>query len=209
MDTLLRPTRLFSPAREALASAVGLAESAAIAQQLCADANACRPAIRLLVVDDEPLARESAALALRAAGYRVDFASDGEEGWDALQRTNYDLLITDNAMPRLTGIELLQRIRAARQDLAAILVSGAVPWDTGDAPREFHPLAVLEKPYRGEDLLLLVRAMVATKAVRVSDHAEPDGRGDSSDRTASLTDPGAGRGSLSFPASGDGLAGVH
>jgi two-component system sensor histidine kinase and response regulator WspE len=80
---------------------------------------------RVLVVDDSLTVRELERRILEAAGYAVDLAVDGMEGWHALRLGAYDLVLTDVDMPRLNGIELVRRIRAdARlRDLPVIVVS--------------------------------------------------------------------------------------
>src|SRR5947207_15490682 len=55
---------------------------------------------RILLVDDDILIREPAAKALSSSGYQVDTAEDGACGWEALHAGSYDLLITDNSMPK-------------------------------------------------------------------------------------------------------------
>src|SRR5690349_3599428 len=82
-----------------------------------------RPA-RILVVDDDLVLCVFHTEVLAGAGFEVDMAEDGEAGWQALQAKNYDLLITDNHMPRVTGIELLKRLRLEEQDIPVIMVSG-------------------------------------------------------------------------------------
>ena len=76
-------------------------------------AGACGVPIRVLVVDDDESVRAVSVRVLQLAGYKVDTASDGEAGWEALRRDVFHLLITDNCMPRLSGLELIVRLRAA------------------------------------------------------------------------------------------------
>ncbi|MDH5490899.1 MAG: response regulator, partial [Myxococcales bacterium] len=80
---------------------------------------------RILVVDDSLTSRMLERNILLATGYDVEVANDGEEGWEALQRQEVDLLITDVEMPRLDGIELTRRVRAdARlRELPIIMVT--------------------------------------------------------------------------------------
>ncbi|MBE0544257.1 MAG: response regulator, partial [Verrucomicrobia bacterium] len=79
---------------------------------------------RILVVDDDDSIRQLNTAVLTRAGYTVDAAEDGVVAWHALNAESYDLLITDNNMPALTGIELLQKMRAARMCLPVIVASG-------------------------------------------------------------------------------------
>jgi two-component system sensor histidine kinase and response regulator WspE len=67
---------------------------------------------RVLVVEDSLTVREVERQMLTRAGYRVDVAVDGLDGWNALQRERYDLVLSDVDMPRMNGLELVRRIRA-------------------------------------------------------------------------------------------------
>src|SRR5580692_10271674 len=64
---------------------------------------------RILVVDDDSDARHLCIDILAGCGYEVEAAKDGAAGWDALQAKIYDLVITDNLMPKMTGIEMLEK----------------------------------------------------------------------------------------------------
>ena len=79
---------------------------------------------RILVVDDDEDSRYVTSLRLSRAGYLVDQAVDGVEAWEALLATRYDLLLTDHNMPRLCGLDLVARLRAAGLNLPVILYSG-------------------------------------------------------------------------------------
>jgi DNA-binding response OmpR family regulator len=115
-------------------------------------------AARILVAEDDADVCETICRTLRHAGYQVDSANDGEAGWDALLHYRFNLLLTDNRMPRLSGVELIGRLRDAGSMLPAILASGTLPWEEEDAPQELRPIAVLEKPFTGFELLAKVRA---------------------------------------------------
>jgi two-component system sensor histidine kinase and response regulator WspE len=66
---------------------------------------------RILVVDDSLTVREIERQLLESAGYRVDVAIDGMDGWNAVRRTKYELVITDVDMPRMDGIELVNSMK--------------------------------------------------------------------------------------------------
>ncbi len=80
---------------------------------------------RVLVVDDSPTVREVEKKLLEDAGYKVDIAVDGMDGWNAVRAKNYDLVITDIDMPRMNGIELVSMIKDNSQyhHLPVIIVS--------------------------------------------------------------------------------------
>jgi two-component system sensor histidine kinase and response regulator WspE len=79
----------------------------------------------ILVVDDSLTVRETERKLLERAGYLVDVAVDGVAGWNALRLGNYDLLLTDVDMPRMTGIDLTRQVRedARLRDLPVMIVS--------------------------------------------------------------------------------------
>lgn len=66
---------------------------------------------RILVVDDSITVREVECRLLKNAGYHVDTAVDGLDGWNAVRTSNYDLIISDVDMPRMNGIELVKKIK--------------------------------------------------------------------------------------------------
>jgi len=68
----------------------------------------------ILVVDDSLTVREVERNLLEAAGYEVDVAVDGMDGWSAVRNRRYDLVISDIDMPRMDGIELVRMIRGDR-----------------------------------------------------------------------------------------------
>ena len=67
---------------------------------------------RVLTVDDDPLVRSLIKELLESQGYKVDMAEDGMFGLDAYKAGKYDLLILDCNMPRMSGVQLLEAIRA-------------------------------------------------------------------------------------------------
>jgi DNA-binding response OmpR family regulator len=66
------------------------------------------PPLCILVVEDDLSILQLSTSVLKSSGFQVDTAVDGAAGWDALHTSSYDLLITDNNMPKLSGVELVQ-----------------------------------------------------------------------------------------------------
>lgn len=81
---------------------------------------------RLLVVDDDPIAREFSAVYLATPEVSIDTADSGEAALDLLAKQTYDLAITDLDMPGMGGFELIRRIRSmpSMADLPVIVVTG-------------------------------------------------------------------------------------
>ena len=121
----------------------------------------------LVVEDDTSLRRLSTDLLIRS-GYEVDTAEDGAAAWEVLQTDRYDLMITDNNMPNLTGIELLKKLYAARMAIPFIMASGKMPEEEFSQCPWLQPAAKLFKPYTVQELLGTVKA-----ALRDEDEVQP------------------------------------
>lgn len=114
----------------------------------------------ILLVDDDPAIRGTVALVLEDAGYRVGCAEDGEAGWHALCADPSDLLSTDYEMPKLTGLELLRRVRGVSRRLPAILISGSPPRGEADLESLLQPGAIIPKPFSVGALLAKVEELL-------------------------------------------------
>ena len=115
------------------------------------------PLPRVLVVDDDMSIRQIQALALMRCGYKVDMAADGAAAWEALNTDSYDLMITDNNMPKVSGVELLKKLRAAHMALPVIMATGAIPKEEFTRSPWLQPAATLLKPYTFEEMLRTVK----------------------------------------------------
>jgi DNA-binding response OmpR family regulator len=104
------------------------------------------PCHRILVADDESAIRRLMTTVLVHSGYRVDVAEDGAAAWEALQANPYDLLISDNNMPKITGVELVRKLRSARHSLPVIIITGTVSAHELAQDPSLQLAAILEKP---------------------------------------------------------------
>ena len=130
--------------------------------------------VQILLVEDDDLIRQMLSRVLLASGYKVDVAEDGEAGRAALQWGNYDLLITDHNMPKLTGVGLVQKLWSARMSLPVILMSGAMPREDLETHSWLEFVALLAKPFSTELLLATVRTALHSPAHirQPAEHAE-------------------------------------
>jgi two-component system, chemotaxis family, chemotaxis protein CheY len=72
------------------------------------------PNLAVLVVDDQQPMRKTIAYILRQAGMKnISFAEDGEEAWETINQGRIDVVLLDWNMPRMSGLELLSRIRGS------------------------------------------------------------------------------------------------
>jgi DNA-binding response OmpR family regulator len=117
----------------------------------------------ILIVDDDPAIRDSLSKELRATGYGTTTAADGSEGMSAFQSQVPDLVLTDLAMPRSDGFELIAAIRASsRVPIVVLSVRGADP----DKVRALDLGAddFVTKPFSMAELLARVRAQLRRTA---------------------------------------------
>jgi DNA-binding response OmpR family regulator len=79
--------------------------------------------VRVLVVDDEVRFALSVQRGLRAEGFDVDVAHDGERGLDLARTGGYDAVVLDVMLPRLSGYRVVERLRAEGRDVPVLMVS--------------------------------------------------------------------------------------
>ena len=115
---------------------------------------------RILVVDDDVSTRRLETVVLIQSGYQVDVAEDGAAAWEALNTDRYDLLITDHNMPKVTGVELLQKLHGAHITVPVIMATGSFPHDEFAESPWLQPATTLLKPYSVEKLLGAVKAIL-------------------------------------------------
>jgi DNA-binding response OmpR family regulator len=126
---------------------------------------------RILVVDDELLIRHLFAELLSDHGHEVDTAKNGAAAWEALQMNDYNLLITDNEMPQLSGVELVKKLRAARMTLPVVMVSATMPTEELKLHPELHIDAAVTKPFNITEFTNTVKK---SSALRMAPSATPD-----------------------------------
>ena len=121
---------------------------------------------RILVVDDQDYIRCFIAEFLIHSGYQVDTAENGATAWEMLQLKHYDLLVTDNDMPRVSGIELLKKLHAISMTLPVVMATGTSPEEELTQNPWLQPAAMLQKPFSGGELTRAVE-----KALHMTDRS--------------------------------------
>ena len=122
------------------------------------------PSSRILVVDDDMVIRQLNAKVLSLFGYQTETAEDGAAAWEALQAHSYDLLITDNNMPKVSGVELVKKVHSARMSLPVIMATGRLPKEEFTRYPWLQPAATLLKPYTVAELLGTVKEVLRSTA---------------------------------------------
>ena len=117
---------------------------------------------RVLLVEDDPMVAVTAASMLECLGHQVLMASSGTEALNFLQgESTIDLVITDHAMPHMTGSELADQIRGIRPSLPIILATGYAEIPSSKESE----LPRLDKPYSLEDLVSLMDEILSWQKV--------------------------------------------
>ena len=113
------------------------------------------------MVDDEPALRKSIARILGARGYEVATADDGQAGLEALERSQPDVLLTDLLMPRMSGLDLLQKAKQRWPDLEVVIMTAFADVDTAVSAVKAGAYDFLTKPFPSNDAVALSVAKAA------------------------------------------------
>lgn len=124
--------------------------------------------MRCLVVEDEPDIRSDLARALEAAGFTVDALGDGESAWFQGDVEDYDVAVLDLGLPRLDGLSVLRRWRAAGRAFPVIVVSARGDWTEKVEGIEAGADDYMSKPFEMGELVARIRGLVRRSAGRLS-----------------------------------------
>jgi DNA-binding response OmpR family regulator len=111
------------------------------------------PPHAILVLDRDPFIRHFSAEVLTRHGYIVNAAEDGAAGWEELQANRYNLLITGQDLPKMTGIKLIGKLRAAGMVLPVVMVADRLPTRELARTPPLPVAAMLLKPISFDALL--------------------------------------------------------
>lgn len=113
---------------------------------------------KVLVVDDHELSRDLFCKVLTCAGYAVRVASDGLKAIRHLEKTRFDVVLTDVAMPQMDGLELLTKIRDRWPESRVVVHSSALTWREARLARVEGAYACLSKSSNTAQLLKTIAA---------------------------------------------------
>ena len=111
---------------------------------------------RILVVDDEEIVIRSCMRVLSGGGFQIDAARNGLEALSAINKNDYDVLILDIKMPRMDGIEVLQRVKETHPDIDVIMITGLHEIETAVQAMKLGAFDYLPKPFDPDELELVV-----------------------------------------------------
>ena len=116
--------------------------------------------MRLLVVEDETPLRESLVAQLKDAGFNVDAAADGEEGLYAGREYALDLAIVDLGLPKLSGLELIRKLRAESKSFPILILTARDRWQDKVEGLQAGADDYVAKPFHFQELLARVQALL-------------------------------------------------
>ena len=119
--------------------------------------------MRVLVVEDFDLLRDSLVKGLSEAGFAVDSAADGEEGLWMGQSNEYDVIVLDLMLPQLDGLTVLQRLREKNSATSVLILTAKDGTDDRVKGLDLGADDYLIKPFAFAELLARVRALVRRK----------------------------------------------
>jgi DNA-binding NtrC family response regulator len=128
---------------------------------------------KILVADDDESVRIGLAANLELEGYQVTEACDGGEALALIEKTEFDLVVSDVVMPVANGVEVLRGLKRLRPDTPLILISAFISESLVSAAVAEGLYTMLYKPVGMEDVLRVVERALARKWLLLVDDARP------------------------------------
>ena len=116
----------------------------------------------VLIVDDEPVVAEYAHTLLDRNGYRCTYYTDSRDALAAFSTapSRFSIVITDLTMPHLTGLNLIEEIRAINETVPVIILTGYGDKARRDQIAQFARCELLQKPVSGEELMRVMAELI-------------------------------------------------
>jgi DNA-binding NtrC family response regulator len=130
------------------------------------------PQLSILVVDDDPDVREYLRDFLASEGYSVTVVEDPTNVIAQLKRGDYHVIVLDLMMPKLSGIDLLGKIREVDDDVAVIILTGFPSLETAASSIEHDVSAYIRKPFAVKDFREAMQRIAKKKGLHLSREEE-------------------------------------
>lgn len=122
---------------------------------------------RILIVDDEPIARENLEFILRKEGYETVAVDSGAAAFRELEKGEFDLVLTDLRMRGIDGMQVLERTRELYPDTEVIVITGYATVASAVEAMQKGAYHYLAKPYQNEEVRILVRKALEKRSLRL------------------------------------------
>ncbi len=126
---------------------------------------------RILVVDDEKIIRESLFNWFENEGYLVEIAGDGESGLEKFQKQKYDVVLVDLKLPGISGLQLLEEIKALDQDSIVIMITAFASVPTAIAALKEGAYDYVTKPVDPDELTILVEKAIDKRKLQIENRS--------------------------------------
>ncbi len=121
--------------------------------------------MRILIAEDEKSLNRIIAKQLKASGYSVDCAFNGEEAYDLISMTDYDAAVFDVMMPKIDGFSLLKKIRNEGNNLPVLFLTARDSIEDRVEGLDIGADDYLVKPFAFEELLARIRVLIRKNSV--------------------------------------------
>ena len=121
--------------------------------------------MRILYVEDEKYLAEAAIHLLKKEKINVDWAADGEEGLELALKPNYDVIVLDIMLPKLSGLDILQTVRGRGIKTPIIMLSALNEVEDKIKGLDYGADDYLAKPFKTAELIARLRALVRRPAL--------------------------------------------
>ncbi len=115
----------------------------------------------ILVVDDEPIVRESIRDWLKDAGYKVATAESGEEALELIKKQDFSVMILDIRLPGITGIKVLREAKSIKPGIKSIIITAYPTAEFSAEAKSLGAIDYLIKPVAPDDLERLIQETLA------------------------------------------------
>ncbi len=120
---------------------------------------------QILIVDDHPPICKSLSTVLNRAGYRAHMANNGFEAMEAISREQFSVVITDMDMPRMDGLEVLQRTKAIVPNTAVVIITGYATVDSAVKAMKYGAYDYMTKPITTDKIKSVIQNAIAREPV--------------------------------------------
>lgn len=109
--------------------------------------------MKILVADDSKPARMLTVRALKKYNLEISEASNGQEAYDLMSQQEFDLVLLDNNMPKMRGVEVLEKLQSESKKSNAIMISARNDKTTIDSAKENGAMDYIIKPFKMDNLI--------------------------------------------------------